>query len=126
MLAEIGISGQLDGKLAVNNTQLDAAFNSNFDAIGQLFATDKVGVAVNVGSLLDLYLGSSGLFTSRTDSLNASIKDIGDQRAQLTDRLTQLQTRYTKQFNALDGLLAKLQGTSSYLAQQLGNLPGFR
>ena len=126
MLAELGINGQLDGKLAVSNAQLDAAFNSNFDAIGALFATDKVGMAVKIGGLLDLYLGSSGLFNSRADSLNASIKDIGNQRAQLTDRLTQLQTRYTKQFNALDGLLAKLQGTSNYLAQQLGNLPGFR
>ena len=126
MLAEIGISGQIDGKLAVNSTQLDAAFNSNFDAIGQLFATDKVGVAVKIGGLLDQYLGNSGVFDSRTDSLNASIKDIGDQRAQLTARLTQLQARYTTQFNALDGLLAKLQSTSSYLTQQLGNLPGFR
>ena len=126
MLAEIGISGQLDGKLAVNNTQLDAAFNSNFDAVGQLFASGKVGVAVKIGGLLDQYLGNSGLFDSRTDSLNASIKDIGSQRAELTNRLTQLQARYTKQFNALDGLLAKLQSTSNYLAQQLGNLPGFR
>lgn len=126
MLAEIGISGQLDGKLAVNGTQLDVAFNSNFDAVGELFATDKVGVAVKIGGLLDLYLGSSGLFDSRANSLNASIKDIGNQRTALTDRLTQLQARYTKQFNALDGLLAKLQGTSSYLTQQLGNLPGYR
>lgn len=126
MLAEIGISGDLDGKLAVNDTQLNAAFNSNFDAVGQLFSTDKVGVAVKIGALLDQYLGNSGLFDSRTDSLNASIKDIGDQRAELADRLAQLQARYTTQFNALDQLLAKLQSTSSYLTQQLGNLPGYR
>jgi flagellar capping protein FliD len=40
--------------------------------------------------------------------------------------LTELQARYTKQFNALDTLLAKLQSTSNYLTQQLGNLPGFK
>lgn len=126
MLAKIGISGDFGGKLALNSTQLDAAFDGNFDAIGQLFATDKVGVAVKIGGLLDQYLGTSGLFDDRTDSLNASIKDIGDQRTALTDRLTALQARYTKQFNALDTLLAKLQSTSNYLTQQLGNLPGFK
>ena len=125
MLAEIGISAQLDGKLSIDSAQLDAAFNVDFDAVGQLFSSDKVGVAVKLGDLLDQYLGSSGLFDKRTEILNASIKDIGTQRTVLTDRLTALQARYTKQFNALDSLLAKLQGTSNYLAQQLGNLPGF-
>jgi flagellar hook-associated protein 2 len=124
MLGEIGISAQLGGKLTVNTTQLNAAFDSNFDAVGQLFATDKIGIAVKIGGLLDQYLGNDGLFDSRTDSVTASIKDIGDQRTVLADRLAQLQARYTKQFNALDGLLAKLQSTSNYLTQQLANLPG--
>ncbi len=126
MLAEIGISAGLDGKLSVNSTRLDAAFNTNFDGVGQLFAADKVGVAVKLGGLLDQYVGADGLFDKRASTLNASIKDISDQRGALTDRLTELQARYTKQFNALDSLLAKLQSTSNYLTQQLGNLPGFR
>jgi flagellar hook-associated protein 2 len=126
MLAEIGITAQLDGKLVADNTRLDAAFKANFDAVGKLFATDQVGVAVKLDGLLELYLGASGVFDKRTESLNASIKDIGDRRTQLIDRLTALQARYTKQFNALDSLLSKLQGTSNYLTQQLGNLPGFK
>jgi flagellar hook-associated protein 2 len=126
MLAGIGISAGLDGKLSVNSARLDAAFNTNFDGVGQLFAADKVGVAVKLGGLLDQYVGAAGLFDKRAATLNASIKDISDQRSALTDRLTELQARYTKQFNALDTLLAKLQSTSNYLAQQLGNLPGFK
>jgi flagellar hook-associated protein 2 len=126
MLAEVGISAGLDGKLSVNSAQLDAAFNTNFDGVGQLFAAKDVGVAVKLGNLLDQYVGADGLFDKRTATLNASIKDISDQRSALTDRLTQLQTRYTAQFNALDTLLAKLQSTSNYLTQQLGNLPGFK
>jgi flagellar hook-associated protein 2 len=125
-LAEIGISAGLDGKLSVNSAQLDAAFNANFDGVGQLFTADKVGVAVKLGDLLNQYVGADGLFAKRTETLNASIKDITDQRGALTDRLTELQARYTKQFNALDTLLAKLQSTSNYLTQQLGNLPGFK
>ncbi len=126
MLAEIGISAGLDGKLSVNSAQLDAAFNTNFDGVGQLFAAGKVGVAVKLGDLLGQYVGADGLFDKRAQTLNASIKDINDQRSALTDRLAELQARYTKQFNALDSLLSKLQSTSNYLTQQLGNLPGFR
>ena len=125
MLAEIGISTQIDGKLSVDAAKLDAALADNFDSVGQLFSADQVGVAVKIGNLLEQYLGSSGLFDKRVESLNASIKDVGDARTALNARLVALQERYTKQFNALDTLLAKLQSTSNYLTQQLGNLPGF-
>ena len=125
MLADIGISSGFDGKLSIDNTKLDAAFSANFDAVGQLFTADKVGVAVKLGALLDQYLGSSGLFDKRTENLNATVKDIGDQRTQLADRLAALQARYTTQFNALDTLLATMKTTSDYLTQELSKLPGF-
>ena len=73
---------------------------------------------------LESYLGAGGIFDTRTESLNASIKDIGERRDALTQRLAALQTRYTQQFNALDTLLAQLQSTSNYLTQQLSRLPG--
>jgi flagellar hook-associated protein 2 len=65
------------------------------------------------------------VFDSRTSSLKSSIDDIGDRREALNQRLVALQARYTKQFNALDSLLAQLQSTSNFLTQQLGNLPGY-
>jgi flagellar hook-associated protein 2 len=126
MLAEIGISSNLDGKLAVDDAKLNAAFDSNFDAVGQLFTAGDGGVAVKLADLLDQYLGTDGLFSKRTDALNATVKDIGDQRTALADHLAVVQERYTKQFNALDTLLAQMQSTSSYLTQQLGNLPGYK
>ena len=126
MLAEIGISSGLDGKFTIDSTKLDAALNTNFDAVGQLFTADKAGVAVKLSDLLDRYLGSDGVFDARTATLNATVQDIADQRTALTARLTALQDRYTKQFNALDTLLAQMQSTSSYLTQQLANLPGFK
>jgi len=123
-LAEIGITAQLDGKLTVDATDLDAAFTANFDAIGELFASDGNGVAVKLDQLLGQYLAADGVFDSRTANLKSSIESINDRREALTQRLTSLQARYTKQFNALDGLLAQLQGTSNFLSQQLSQLPG--
>jgi flagellar hook-associated protein 2 len=124
MLGEIGISADLSGKLSVNGTTLDAAFASNFDAIGELFAADDVGVAVKLDKLLAPYLDSEGVFDSRASSLKASIDGINDRREALNTRLAALQARYTKQFNSLDSLLSQLQGTSNFLTQQLSRLPG--
>jgi len=125
MLAKIGISADLDGHLSVDGTKLNAAFNTSFDNVGKLFASPNVGIASSLDDLLDSYLSSGGVFDGRNASLKASIADIGDQRQQLNDRLTDLQNRYLQQFNALDTLLAQLQSTSSFLTQQLANLPGF-
>lgn len=123
-LVAIGIAAQVDGKLAVDTAALDAAFTANFDAVGELFGTEDTGLAVKLDALLEPYLASQGVFDSRASSLKSSIESINDRREVLNQRLIALQTRYTKQFNALDSLLAQLQGTSNFLAQQLNNLPG--
>jgi flagellar hook-associated protein 2 len=125
MLAEIGISADLNGKLSVDSADLDAAFNTNFDAVGALFATDDVGVAVKLDSLLAPYLDSEGVLDARDAGLKTSIADIAERREALNERLAALQTRYTREFNALDTLMSQLQGTSNFLTQQLSQLPGW-
>jgi flagellar hook-associated protein 2 len=123
-LASIGITTQLDGNLAVEATKLDAAFDANFDAIGALFATEDQGLATKLDSVLNQHLATQGATESRTTGLKSTIDSIGERRAALAVRLTALQARYSKQFNALDGLLSQLQGTSNFLNQQLSQLPG--
>jgi flagellar hook-associated protein 2 len=125
-LNEIGITAQLDGKLAVDSGKLDAAFAKDFDAVGELFSTGNAGVAAKVDSLLDPYLKAGGVFDSRSASLKSSIDDIGDRREALSRRLEALQERYLRQFNALDQLVAQMQSTSNFLTQQLSQLPDIR
>lgn len=124
MLAEVGITADLSGKLSVDAADLDAAFTANFDSIGELFSAKDVGVAVKLDRLLAPYLDSNGTFDSRTAGLKTTIDDINERRAALGTRLEALHARYTKQFNALDSLLSQLQGTSNFLSQQLSRLPG--
>ena len=123
-LIDLGITAELDGKLAIDGAKLDAAFDEDFDAIGSLFTTVDVGVAARLDALVDPYLSTGGLLDTRTDGLNASIEDIGDRRASLDERLAAVEARLFDQFNALDTLLAQLQSTSNFLTQQLANLPG--
>lgn len=123
-LTEIGVELQLDGTLQVDDTRLSQALGDDFAKFGQLFATTD-GYAVRLGDVVERYIGTDGLIVSRTDGLNNQIDDIGDQREALDLRLASLETRLFRQFNALDSLLGQLQSTSSFLTQQLSNLPGF-
>ena len=81
------------------------------------------GYAQQLSQLVDAYLGTSGLLTSRTEGLNSSIKDLGRQRDAVNRQLEMVEKRYRAQFTALDMMISSMNQTSTYLAQQLANLP---
>lgn len=123
-LAEIGLEVQFDGTLSADTARLSTVLNEDFNRFGQLFtATD--GYAVRLYDIADSFLQTGGILQTRTDGLNAQIEEVGEQRISLNDRLTALQSRLLRQFNALDSLLGELSQTSNFLNQQLTNLPGF-
>ncbi|HEC17348.1 MAG TPA: flagellar hook protein [Sedimenticola sp.] len=82
------------------------------------------GVADQLDSSLDAYLGTDNLIDMRTDGLDTTLDSISDQRDRLDERMLSLEARYRAQFTALDLLVSQLQSTSSFLTQQLSNLPG--
>lgn len=82
------------------------------------------GVAWQLDQALTGMLGTEGTLANRTEGIDSSIKDIGTRRKVIEQRLVQIEKRYRTQFNALDQLVASMQQTSSYLTQQLANLPG--
>ncbi|MDH3615281.1 MAG: flagellar filament capping protein FliD [Gammaproteobacteria bacterium] len=122
-LAEIGIETQLDGTLSVNDSQLSDILGEEFAKFGQLFSTSD-GFATRLYDLSDGFLKSDGIIETRSAGLQTKIDDLSDERDSLNERLASLETRLLRQFNALDSLLAQLNSTSNFLAQQLGNLPG--
>jgi len=81
------------------------------------------GVAGLLDDLLDDFLQSDGLIASREESINESLEDIEDDRIRLDDRISALEARLIRQFSALDALVAQFNQTSSFLTQQLANLP---
>jgi len=123
-LSEVGIEIQLDGTLEVDSDKLSGVLDDDFTRFGQLFsATD--GYAVRMFDLAEVYLRTGGILQTRTDGLNTQIEDFNDQRISLNERLVSLEARLLRQFNALDSLLGELTQTSTFLNQQLTNLPGF-
>ncbi|MCW5588199.1 MAG: flagellar filament capping protein FliD [Legionellales bacterium] len=82
------------------------------------------GAAVNIRSVIDQYLGSSGLLTQKNNGLTQQVTDINTEREKLALRSQSLTRRYLTQFNAMDSLVSSLQSTGSYLTSTLANLPG--
>jgi flagellar hook-associated protein 2 len=124
-LADIGVTLQKDGSLATNTTKLLAVINDTTKDLPGLFnstATGKTGIAVTLNSILNSMVGTSGSIASRTDGINRSIKDISKQQEALNLRLTKIEANYRAQFTALDATVASMQGTSTYLTQQLDYL----
>lgn len=119
-LSNIGVELQKDGTLKLDSTKLNNAVAADYSGVTTL--VEKVGSAFKTG--LDSVVGSSGSITAATDSTNRMIKEIQKRQTALSDRLTQIEARYTKQFASLDTLVASMNQTSSWLTQQLANLPG--
>jgi flagellar hook-associated protein 2 len=123
-LTEVGIELQVDGTMQINEEALTGTLEQDFSKFGQLFATSD-GFAVRLFDRVEGYLAADGLLEARTEGLTDQIDSIGEQREASNERLLSLEARLLRQFNALDTLLGELGNTSNFLAQQLGNLPGF-
>lgn len=81
------------------------------------------GFAYQLNKLADSLLSSKGPISSSTDGINRSIKDIVSRRTNLERRMTDIESRYQKQFSDLDTLISGMTATSNFLTQQLANLP---
>lgn len=85
--------------------------------------TFEVGFAAQIDALLSGILSSKGTLGGKSDSINASIKNINQQADVLARRMVQIEARYRKQFTSLDTLISGFNSTSSFLQQRLATLP---
>jgi flagellar hook-associated protein 2 len=122
-LASLGITRQLDGKLALDSTKFNAALTASNSNVANVFASDN-GIAARLSKYLDTQLATGASFDFRNTSIQSALKDVAKQKEALDIRMVAVQARYQKQFTALDSLLTNMQQTSSYLTQQLAKLPG--
>jgi len=118
-LAAIGVSTQTTGKLAVDVTKLGNAIDTDFDAVGAVFA-GTTGLATRLDTITGASLSSASTISTRELALKTSLKTITTQRQTLDGRIEQVRSRLLDQFNAMDRLLSQLKNTSAFLTQRLG------
>ncbi|MDT3668877.1 MAG: flagellar filament capping protein FliD [Aromatoleum sp.] len=124
-LSDIGLSFKTDGSLSIDKTKLTAALADPTTNVAELFAGNGTvkGYAKLLGDTVTDMLDADGLVDSRTDGINRSIKALDARRDAIEFRLERIEARYVAQFTALDSMMASMNQTSSFLTQQLANLP---
>jgi flagellar hook-associated protein 2 len=124
-LTDIGLEPQKDGTLKTTQSKVDAALAKLPDlkaalaTLGTGGATD--GLARQFKTLTDTLLGSDGLIETRTEGLNARIKQNSDRQAMLEDHADQFEQRVRARYEALDTQMAGLSTLSTYIGQQIAN-----
>lgn len=121
-LAVFGITTAANGQLEVDKETLDGMLEARPDALASLLSSEQ-GIGTGLDSYLGSVLGSGNLLASRQDGLTDRLDQIADDRVRLDERMAQVEARYIKQFSAMDSLVAQLSQTSSFLEQQLANMP---
>ena len=122
-LAEMGITLNNDGTLAVDDTAFTAAVTADPTVAGRLMfgsnGTDGFGAAVD--SLVSQFAApSTGTLPSLQDGINSDIQNYADQIQQIEDQATSLQQRLTDQFSAMDQIIAGLHTQTSALTSLMG------
>ena len=123
ILADLGISTQRDGKLAVDDTKLEQALDNNFEQVNSFF-TGEQGLMARLEAKVEPYTQTGGILESRTKALQNTLSRVDDQRDTLSTRLTKLESRLFAQFNAMDMLVSQMSSTGNFLTAQLDSLPG--
>mgnify|MGYP003641025098 CR=1 FL=1 len=122
-LADVGITQQLGGDLAVDSTKLEAAIN-NGDELKNLLRIDNGnaltnGVASKFSAFAKGLLATDGLFSSKDASLKRSLELNADDQARLNDKVARVEAALNRRYSALDVQLSSLNALNAYVTQQV-------
>ena len=133
--AGLNVAGNIGGVTAVGSGQSliatsgdpqDLSISINGGVLGARGMLNySQGYAYSLNKWSTSILAGDGVLVSRTNGINKSITDIGSRRTTLQARLVGIEQRYRMQYSALDAMLTSMNQTSTYLTQQLANLPKF-
>jgi len=135
-LADVGITLQRDGSLALSSSafasaavdpsrleKLFAAPGTPVTAPDGTVSTPDRGLMVRFKSLGDSLLASNGSVQTATDAWAARLKANKNRQAAFEVRMTDVEKRLLRQYSSLDAQLAAAQQSSSALASALSALP---
>jgi flagellar capping protein FliD len=133
-LAEIGIKTsknyQDGGKLIIDPEKLKAAIAENPNSIYELFSKEGTGDNQGIGRRLRATIKTTmanieqraGKATSSNNAftLGRNLESLDKQINRFEDRLVQIESRYWRQFTAMEKAIQRANSQSMYLMQQFG------
>ncbi|WP_391208031.1 flagellar hook-associated protein 2 [Psychrobacillus sp. L4] len=135
MLNDIGISTSSsyleNGKLVINEAELRKAISEDPNQVYNLFAADgptdaDKGLARKLVATLDstrkqvIEKAGTDSAVSTTFALGRTLKGFDDQISKFESRLQMIESRYYKQFSAMESAILRANNQSSYLMNAFG------
>ena len=109
-LADIGIDVDSEGKLSLDRTALEDAFNSDPNSLQRLFTDEDDGVVAKFNTAIEQLAGSdNGLLTNSSDALQSTIDSNNARIEDLNASLDRQRERLLLEFTQLETLVAGLQ-----------------
>jgi flagellar hook-associated protein 2 len=108
-----------DGKLAIDDTKLSAALDSDWTAVKSFFS----GFSKKVSDYVDTQTGGSGVIDGRLASADRTMKTLTSQMDDMNTRLDAKETRLKAQFAAMETAMQNSQTQQAWLQGQLAGLP---
>ena len=123
-LAQIGIDIDERGRLQIDETTLDEAIATNVEGLTSFFAgeTEEGGFAGRLNTTLESITADDGIIQVSVDSAERRIENLDERIARTELSIERNIERYRSQFAQLDGMIAQMNSTGAYLAQQFSML----
>jgi flagellar hook-associated protein 2 len=115
-LSQVGIGIGTGSELTFDSDRFRAAYEADPDGVTAFFSAASGGVGPTLKTELSQITGTTGLLTSRTRTLDEQKESLQQRVDQLNTLLDRKRERLTRQFQALESVLAQLQSQQSTLA----------
>ncbi|MGM0639745.1 MAG: flagellar filament capping protein FliD, partial [Pseudomonadota bacterium] len=124
MLNQVGISLQRDGTLKLDDAKLNELTSGNMEALGEFFAgaDSQGGLAGQLTTTLGQLLDDNGVVKRSITSAEGRVTSLNDRYERMEVSIERTIDRYRVQFGQLDSMIAQMNQTSDYLAQQFDAL----
>lgn len=115
-LSQLGVSFDKKGVLSVDTDILNSALSADMTSVANVFNSTN-GIATQLNTKLKSYLDAKGTLSTQQDSLNAQLKKLTVDKADVQKRLEASQKALTAQFNAMDAAVSQFKSTGNFLTQ---------
>ena len=130
--ADLGVSVQRDGTLAIDDDRLNSALANSFDDVVTALTADTEsqtdigtasrGLAGDMSAMIRNLTKANGSIANAINSSNSNLSDYEARLVQLDARMDRIKERYTQQFAAMQSIVDGFNATGEYLKNNLAAL----
>ena len=117
-LAELGVSIDAEGKLALDTARLEARFAEDPEAVQQFLSDENHGLAVKMDKLIESLAGRDrSLLVNRAQTIQRQVETLAGRIDAFSDRLDRSRERLLNQFFRMDLLVGRIRNSLTAISQ---------